>query len=370
MAESRQDARADGNGNVVVQIVGAGNAVTIAGAERLILRDYRKLAEVKVDAAQAGQPGWTATGRRETGILYPHNLESLPLQGRETLLNGLKAWLRAETKVSVHVLIGGGGRGKTRLAAELAAWARDAGWTAGFAARDDLDRFRQAGFRTRWEAPTLAVVDYAAAKSVEIKAWLRALAQESDGDGRFPLRLLLLERQGGEGYAWWREVFGGAGVEGDAVRDLLAVGAPATVGVIDNARDRHAVFAAAFAQASDKAAPAPSPALDEVLARASLGGEPLFLAMFGLIAARQGLEAAKALPADRIALDLAGQELERIGRIWESHGLPVGRDRPLHRHLAALATLSEGLSETDTHAAVQRECDATHRSIPAGGTEA
>jgi hypothetical protein len=33
---------------------------------------------------------------------------------------------------------------------------------------------------------------------------------------------------------------------------------------------------------------------------------------------------AEALEADQIALNLAGQELKRIGRIWEAHRQPVG----------------------------------------------
>jgi hypothetical protein len=269
------------------------------------------------------------------------------------------------------VLIGGGGRGKTRLAVELAARARGEGWTAGFAPRDELDVFRASGCRTAWDAPTLVVVDYAAAKATALAAWLRALVHDAGATpGTRPkLRLLLLERAGGEGTAWWREVFGGADLTAEAVRDLLPPDAPLTVGPLADPAHRHAVFAAAFAEASGAAAPARNAALDDALARASLGGEPLFLAMFGLTAARQGLEAAKALPADRIALDLAGQELERIGKVWQAHGLPATKDRPLHAHLAAVAVLCEGLTEAESHAAIGRESAALRQAIAPGNED-
>ena len=91
--------------------------------------------------------------------------------------------------------------------------------------------------------------------------------------------------------------------------------------------------------------------------------------MFGLIAARQGLEAAKALQADEIALDLADQELERIGRVWTAHGLAIGAERQLHAQLAAVATLCEGLSEAEAHAAIVRESAALFQAIPEGQTE-
>jgi tetratricopeptide (TPR) repeat protein len=269
------------------------------------------------------------------------------------------------------VLIGGGGRGKTRLAVELAARARGEGWTAGFAPRDELDVFRASGCRTAWDAPTLVVVDYAAAKATALAAWLRALVHDAGATpGTRPkLRLLLLERAGGEGTAWWREVFGGADLTAEAVRDLLPPDAPLTVGPLADPAHRHAVFAAAFAEASGAPAPARNAALDDALARASLGGEPLFLAMFGLTAARQGLEAAKALPADRIALDLAGQELERIGKVWQAHGLPATKDRPLHAHLAAVAVLCEGLTEAESHAAIGRESAALRQAIAPGNED-
>ncbi len=366
-----QNASPQGSGNIVVQIVGERNAVTIGGATALRLREYlgKTFASAPPDAARAGEPGYTATGRRETSILAPTNRASLPLQGRADLLGRLRDWLAAPDPLSVHALIGGGGRGKTRLAVELTAAARARGWTAGFARQEELTIFRGTGCRTAWNAKTLVVIDYAAAKAAEIATWLRALVHEAEAPDRPPLRILLLERLGGEGVAWWREVFGAPGREGEAVADLLAPGAPLTVGPLAEPAERHAVFAAAFRAARDAAAPPRDPALDDALSRASLGGEPLFLAMFGLIAARQGLDAAKALPADRIALDLAAQELERIGRVWRAHGLPMGKDRPLHAHLAAVAALCEGLGEDAAHAAIARESAALHQAIPAGGTE-
>ena len=369
--EARQTANPLGSGNVVVQIVGEHNAISIADAVALQLRSYEGaiFTTAPAERSRAGEPGYTKTGRRETRILYPYNRNSLPLQGRADLLGRLRDWLHAPDVLSVQTLIGGGGRGKTRLAVELTAEARAEGWIAGFARREELDVFRGGGCRTAWNAPSLVVIDYAAAKSPEIAAWLRTLVHEAENPDASPLRLLLLERLGGEGVAWWREVFGGADPEGEAICDMLAPGAPLTVGPLSYPEERHAVFAAAFREASGAEPPSRHPALDYALDQASLGGDPLFLAMFGLAAARQGWEAAKAVTADRIALDLAKRELDRIGRVWQAHGLPVGKDRPLHAHLAAIATLCEGLTEPEAHAAIARKSAALHKAIAEDATD-
>lgn len=300
-------------------------------------------------------------------VLSPHNRESLPLQGREELLTPLKAWLETQDRVSVQALVGGGGRGKTRLAAELAAWARAQGWTAGFARRDDLDVFQSAGCRTVWDGPCLVVVDYAAAKRAELGAWLRSLAHVEEECP--PLRLLLLERTGGAGAAWWGGLFDQPGTEGEAIREMLGRGAPLTVDALSDPDERHAVFAAAFGQATDAAVPARNAWLDQALLEASLGGEPLFLAMFGLVAAQQGLAATQALAADQIALELARQELKRIGKHWAASGFLPAAERPLHAHLAAVASLCEGLTEAEAHAAIARESAALHQAIPEDQTE-
>lgn len=367
--DAKQHADVHGSGNFVVQVVGENIDLTIGGTAALRLCEYAAFAAAPADPRSTQKAGYTTTGRGEVRLLSPYNLTSLPLQGRLDLLSRLNDWLAAPEAISVQVILGAGGRGKTRLAAELASEARATNWTAGFAPRDALDVFCSAGCRSRWERHTLVVIDYPAAKSVAFAAWLRALVRETDSSelGRPKLRILALERSGGEGTAWWREVFGGAGVEGHSVRELLASTAPITLGPLADRTQRHAVFAAAFQQASGAAAEGPSVDLDEALSRASLNGEPLFLAMFGLIAARYGMAAAQALGAEDLAITLAREELKRIERVWRAHGLPVEKYRPLHEHLAALAALCGGLDEPESHVAIAREAEALHLRIP--GTE-
>ncbi len=128
---------------------------------------------------------------------------------------------------------------------------------------------------------------------------------------------------------------------------MLGRGAPFTLAALSEPEERHAIFAAAYAQASDAAPPPRSRWLDQALVEASLGGEPLFLAMFGLVSAQQGVKEAGALAADQIALRLARQELERVGKHWEAARLTVMGGRPLHAHLAAVTSLCDCLPRVD-----------------------
>lgn len=364
-----QESHIAGHGNTVVQIVGDGNSVSISGAAalRLVRYDLAEFAAPKAEPSRSSEPGYTETGHLELDILSPFNRQSLPFQGRQSHLEVLTAWRDGPDWLSVHAVTGGGGRGKTRMALKLVDEAVAEGWTAGFARKDDLDVFVSQGCRTEWNEPTLVVVDYAASKRAELGKWLRTLAVEGQND-RPPLRILLLERLGGKNITWWTSLFEARDAEGRKVRGHLAKDAPIELAALSTPEERHAVFAAAFGAASRAPVPGPEDALDAALMNASLGGEPLFLGMFGLVAARLGLASAEALEADEIAMDLADQELRRIGKVWEAHDLKVLEAQPLHAHLAAAASLMEGLTAETAHVVIADESAALHQAIPAGQT--
>src|SRR5271156_2545031 len=124
-------------------------------------------------------------------------------------MSDLRRWLDDPRGLSVRVLIGAGGRGKTRLALELARAISKNGWLAGFATAQELDRFRHQDHieQWRWNKPVLVIVDYAASRADQLRAWVRELVDASF-EGRPKLRLLLLERQANRAIGWHATVFG------------------------------------------------------------------------------------------------------------------------------------------------------------------
>jgi tetratricopeptide (TPR) repeat protein len=354
--EAAQRAEVQGSYNTVVQIVGNGNAVVVGNAH-LHLTRYANRRSVKPAAPDAGG---TPAGERASDLLSAYS-RSLPLLGRERDLVKLDAWLDSGRSVSVRVLTSEqrGGRGKTRLALEFAEARAAAGWRAGFVRAQELRRFRDQQNLSSWgwNAHALIVVDYAADHVGLLRDWLAELAEHAPTDKR--LRLLLLERDADPSVGWFASLFGRADGEGRAIADLLdPPGAAVTLGLIEDMAERRAVFEAAFRRAAGPGAT--PPAIAAQVAAETWGGEPLFLAMAGLYAAQAGDGSVIGVSAAQLALDLARRELDQVASAWVAAGRPeAGRD--FARHMAAVATVSGGLSAAGAEAAIEREKAALNR---------
>ncbi|MCB1933820.1 MAG: DUF4062 domain-containing protein [Candidatus Accumulibacter sp.] len=179
-----------GNQNIVVQIAGDGNRVDIHHPHLSLLR-YGHF-----------------TVRDDIGLLYAQ-ARAIPLFGRDETLQSLETWAQSpNSSISIRVIVGGGGSGKTRLAMDLCDRLSDAGWHAGFLSAAELPRFlaQQNLVTWGWSRPTLVVIDYAAARGQALGIWLKELAG-NPGESDKPLRLLLLERHADPKGGWWRDAF-------------------------------------------------------------------------------------------------------------------------------------------------------------------
>ncbi|SDH98604.1 Tetratricopeptide repeat-containing protein [Sinosporangium album] len=131
-------------------------------------------------------------------LLLRHSEAVVPFTGRERELAELLAWCSDPDAGRLRLLVGPGGVGKSRLAAEL--YERlDRSWgyleIADEAEADALSRLREvSGGRL------LVVVDYA-----ETRTGLAGLLNEAAADEGSRLRVLLLARSAGE---WWRQLGG------------------------------------------------------------------------------------------------------------------------------------------------------------------
>ena len=68
----------------------------------------------------------------ETALLSAYRADVVPLVGRDAEMASLRQWLAGQEQVSIRVMVGAGGRGKTRLALEFAREIAKDGWLAGF----------------------------------------------------------------------------------------------------------------------------------------------------------------------------------------------------------------------------------------------
>jgi hypothetical protein len=102
-----QTATIDGHGNLVVQIEGDGNTI-VPNLPWLRLTRYHQRRTIK-----------RVDGREPEADLVSAYTLSIPMIGREAITAELWAWMTNGEPISVRVLIGSAGRGKTRLALDL-----------------------------------------------------------------------------------------------------------------------------------------------------------------------------------------------------------------------------------------------------------
>ncbi|MBT2224786.1 tetratricopeptide repeat protein [Nonomuraea sp. NEAU-A123] len=120
----------------------------------------------------------------------------VPFLGRDEERAALRAWADNPSPLSIAVLTGAGGMGKTRLAGELCTELTAVGWEAGFLP----DPRRATGLDVL--RPTLLALDHPEPSAAAIGELVRHLAGQRH---RPRVRILLLTRESTDG-EWWRRL--------------------------------------------------------------------------------------------------------------------------------------------------------------------
>ncbi|MFC4011433.1 hypothetical protein ACFOY2_29680 [Nonomuraea purpurea] len=257
-------------------------------------------------------PDWT--------LLMPRHAV-VPFVGRDEELARLREWTAEPAALSIAVLTGQGGTGKTRLAGELCEELAEAGWQSGFLPLDaacgpladpaaTLDALR----------PTLLVVDQAEPSAPLVGELVRRLAKHRHNPR---VRLLLLAREPAES-EWWRRLDTAAG---GWLRRLNSTTVQLNAHPLTLAERRQHAQAAMKAFAPSRAAlPAPPPLDDPEY------GLPLRVHLAALVRLRDGDERSH----DELVGRFLAREQDQWAQIW-----PDGRpDQATARQAAALLTLT------------------------------
>ncbi len=149
---------------------------------------------------QSGDPGKLVVPWRDvqknpdpSALLSWHTRIS-KFSGREKEIAELKEWAYSEQAVSIKFIVGDGGTGKSRLAAEFATMLQKKSWSAGY-----LDLRKPQSF-SMTKAGTLLIIDYPEEERKNVSEFLHDL---STIDKKNRLRVLFLTRQDIEP---WREL--------------------------------------------------------------------------------------------------------------------------------------------------------------------
>ncbi len=351
----RQQARAEGSGNIIVQAEGNGIHINI-GRPHLTLIPPRNRAP---------------TVRTEIDLLNPYG-RAIGLVGREADMQSLWNWLHSDRPISVRTLTGRAGVGKTRAAIELVErldQEKPDQWWGGFVQGSEMRRFASQQNLTDWSwaRPTLIVVDYAASLVEPLREWLRGLAQNSGRAGGKPFRLLLLEREAAAGEGWLQFLCFGGYSEG-GVRELFDPLEPTRLDRLDTADKRRAVLAKMLEVAAPLVYCKP-PKLPPVGHNAhfdkqldnAVWDDPLYLMMAALLSLRSNLVEVLELPRTELAMQLVNHEIKRL-----TEGAVSTAAERLLVHLGAFAALGNGLTHEQALEVAQQESDALKLTYPGG----
>jgi tetratricopeptide (TPR) repeat protein len=255
----------------------------------------------------------------------------VPFRGRRHELEQLTQWCSTGQDISVGLLLGPGGTGKSRLAGELCRQLQDApGMVSGFL-RADADTTRIDSL-TAADA-LLIVLDEAHERTEEIAELLHRLSVARPSSR---IRILLVARQAGD---WWTiripELLPDQGDARLALTPSLQLGLQQVDESDDGRREALAEAARAFASHLDRPAPQPT-ALDLT---GSAFDTILFLHLAALTLAEGETEILK---RGAVREDLVGFVLDREARYWAStaatHQLTL--DPTERRRAVAVSTIT------------------------------
>ncbi|MCB1021840.1 MAG: tetratricopeptide repeat protein [Bryobacterales bacterium] len=284
---------------------------TVANTRKILDNTERILEKDRLPIVQPQTPR-PFDPARPLEILRAEN-RAIPLVGRRSDLDGLHVWLRSPDMVSVRIFTGRAGAGKTRLGyqflLDLQQLRQDGRteWDSGLLRGSGLEDLQ----RKHWDAPTVAVIDYAAAVAPVIVKWLSHLV---DHPPKRKLRLLLLEREAHADSGWLRLILEQSG---PSINHLLDPPAPLPVAPIDDSQLRRSILSSTLeALGSPIQTPTTGEdhALDEGLAE-DRWRDPLYLMMAAFVANETGgLVGALSYSRTDLAEQLADHEIRRIRR--------------------------------------------------------
>ncbi len=261
--------------------------------------------------------------------------EVVEFHGRVAELDAFEAWCLSGPATGVRLVVGPGGTGKTRLAAELCARLHGHGWIAGFLERelddDAVERVIAA------DLPALVVIDYAETRRAEVRRWLNRLGRGDRLNG--DVRVLLVAREAG---GWWEELR-----TEEAEYELLLHHDPARLAPLTlDPASRVELFGKALEGFAREVGTPDDPAA------ARLDADLFADALWVLLAARAALDGRTLDAAD----DLLRDQIDRESRFWrrsaKEAGLTLTADE--QRRAVAAATLAGADSRDDAVALVER----------------
>ncbi|MDF0604674.1 tetratricopeptide repeat protein [Neisseriaceae bacterium TC5R-5] len=300
---------------------------------------------------QLPQPRWQPnSGLSPNGLLRAEEA-AIPFDpAREPFLQQQWDWVHDSTyPLTVRLLTGSGGSGKTRLALELCRRLQQDGWQAGLLPHttpvSDV-----AGYLANSTQASCLVLDYAETRQTAFLHLLKALRARPPAQS---VRLLLLARDSGE---WWQRLPHIDSACTDLLDGLATSGPFMLPSLHDSLDSRVAAYQRAMQALAAKLGLPPNPSQPQL--HEAHFAQPLYLQMAALLV----LQGEQAGSAQSLTRTLLGYEQ----RYWQrALGEAEHPEHPEHAELLlTLATLADGLPSSRNYQDIwQQASDSDKRTL-------
>ncbi len=261
------------------------------------------------------------------------------LIGRSDLQAHLMRWRESEDRLSVALITGGGGFGKTRLAVEECGRAQHAGWTSGLFALDAsadpdtaLDRL------VGWPGRLFVAIDYAETRPALVSSLILRLAGRASGP---QVRLVLVCRQA-QTRTELEELF----AVGDGRETISQVlGAAEAVRLNELELDRRLLFDSGVATLAKRLSHE-APSVPRHSLREPHFARPLFLLSAALLSVQDPSVDIDSMSREELLLELIDRHEVQYWDRW-NEALGAGLDPEMQRRAVAIATVLTAADEKE-----------------------
>jgi hypothetical protein len=310
--------------------------------------------QLAVQLLSPAYPRPLPSGTREPIDLLKAAHAQTPFVGRNAILQDFMDWCFGSPALSMRVLVGQAGAGKTRFAYELYAQIKKQSQWAAYFVRFRKNEAKEVDLWGQIKGKNaLIIVDYASDVARPLADLLRPLADSAPSGRR--IRVLLLARTASWDQGWLAVL--SSGRTGEDVERQFDPREPMKLPQFAS-EDRRAVFERTIALAAEyMSRPAPAqPPLAEFSSKevAERLADPLTLMMAALVAFDSGAASALSLTRTRLAYRVSQKLVaDRMKEAAHDH-------KELFLHMAAYATLCGGLEEQEALRVLKQESEHTH----------
>jgi tetratricopeptide (TPR) repeat protein len=298
--------------------------------------------------------------QEQKNILDFLNVYKCPLRliGRKKEFDNYLSWLNDNQNISVRLLIGSAGSGKTKFATELLLSCEYLNnWECGFLPNGELKNFLEKSNHETWSwnKPLFIVIDYASAHWEELRLFFRILARLKRTKYEHRIRILLLERNGNLNSGWFYNLFDRS-QSGEIVEEIFDGDCIQRFSIMDICDQKEIIKNTvesywSFASYTNSNRTIQEETICENILNGHKFNTPLEIIMATIVSIEEGNLNANHRTSNELALKIAEYEIARIEKMTK-HDYDYNI---IILHLSCIVTICQGVGYSELEQVIEAE---------------